>query len=463
MKVAIYCRVSTLEQFKGGHSIEEQQKKLVSFCEINDWEDYEIFVDGGISGKDTERPALQNMLNKLSDIDLVLVYKLDRLTRSVRDLLTLLDTFEANNVSFRSATEVYDTSNAMGRLFVTLVGAMAEWERTTITERTMLGKTSAAEKGYFLAVPPFCYDKVGRQLVPNDKRKVVEYMVELAKSNTSASVIATELNKRSIPSPTGKLWIRRTVIAILRNPTMRGHTFHGDIKKYNTHEAIISEEDYNIIDYNISDRTNVKVHKHNAVFRGKIECKVCGCYYNLNIQRRKRANGDISETKYYMCSECHKNKRHSPTIRADVVEDDFINYIKNENVVIDDYTMPKAAPEKQIDIDKVMKQREKYQKAWSMDLMTDDEFKKLMNETSKVIEEYNKQQNRNIQKEVDTNQIKTINNLVLKIWSKLNDEDKEKLIRENIKNIDCEIIEGSGYGVTRIPNRVKINHIIYNI
>ncbi|MCD8777425.1 recombinase family protein [Mammaliicoccus sciuri] len=463
MKVAIYCRVSTLEQFKGGHSIEEQQKKLISFCEINDWNNYEVFIDGGISGKDTERPALQNLLNNLNNIDLVLVYKLDRLTRSVRDLLSLLDTFEANNVSFRSATEVYDTSNAMGRLFVTLVGAMAEWERTTITERTMLGKTSAAEKGYYLNIPPFCFNKVDRQLVPNDKRKVIDYMVKLAKNNTSASVIASELNKRSIPSPTGKSWTRRSVIALLRNPTLRGHTFHGDIKKYNTHEAIISEDDFKMIDYNISDRTNTKVHKHNAVFRGKIVCKECGNHYNLDVQRRKRANGEISETKYYRCSECHKNKRHSPTVRADILEEDFINFIKYNKLIIDNYEMPKPTEEKQIDIDKVMKQREKYQKAWSMDLMTDDEFKKLMNETSDIIEEYNKQQNVNVQKEVDTNQIKTINNLVLKIWSKLNDKDKEKLIKENIKSIDCDIIEGSGYGVKRIPNRVRINQITYNI
>ncbi len=82
------------------------------------------------------------MLNEIDNFDLVLVYKLDRLTRSVKDLLEILELFENKNVLFRSATEVYDTTSAMGRLFVTLVGAMAEWERTTIQERTAMGRRS---------------------------------------------------------------------------------------------------------------------------------------------------------------------------------------------------------------------------------------------------------------------------------------------------------------------------------
>ena len=121
MNVAIYCRVSTLEQKEHGYSIEEQERKLKSFCEINDWNVADVFVDAGFSGAKRDRPELQRLMNDIKRFDLILVYKLDRLTRNVRDLLDLLEIFEQNNVAFRSATEVYDTSTAMGRLFVTLL------------------------------------------------------------------------------------------------------------------------------------------------------------------------------------------------------------------------------------------------------------------------------------------------------------------------------------------------------
>lgn len=119
MKVAIYTRVSTLEQANEGYSIGEQERKLKQFCDINDWKVFDVYVDAGISGGSLKRPSLQKLLNDIDKFDMVLVYKLDRLTRSVRDLLDLLEIFDQNNVAFRSATEVYDTTNAISLLYLT--------------------------------------------------------------------------------------------------------------------------------------------------------------------------------------------------------------------------------------------------------------------------------------------------------------------------------------------------------
>lgn len=89
MKIAIYTRVSTLEQKEKGYSIDEQERKLRSYCEINDWKVHDVYVDAGYSGAKRSRPALSKLIDNLSKVDLVLVYKLDRLTRNVKDLLDL--------------------------------------------------------------------------------------------------------------------------------------------------------------------------------------------------------------------------------------------------------------------------------------------------------------------------------------------------------------------------------------
>ncbi|HHO1530841.1 TPA: recombinase family protein, partial [Staphylococcus aureus] len=189
-------------------------------------------------------PALQEMLNEIDNFDLVLVYKLDRLTRSVKDLLEILELFENKNVLFRSATEVYDTTSAMGRLFVTLVGAMAEWERTTIQERTAMGRRASARKGLAKTVPPFYYDRVNDKFVPNEYKKVLRFAVEEAKKGTSLREITIKLNNSKYKAPLGKNWHRSVIGNALTSPVARGHLVFGDIFVENTHEAIISEEEY---------------------------------------------------------------------------------------------------------------------------------------------------------------------------------------------------------------------------
>ena len=112
-KVAIYVRVSTTSQVDEGYSIDEQKAKLTSYCDIKDWSIYEIYTDGGFSGSNTERPALEQLIRdaKRKLFDTVLVYKLDRLSRSQKDTLYLIeDVFLENNIEFVSLLENFDTS-----------------------------------------------------------------------------------------------------------------------------------------------------------------------------------------------------------------------------------------------------------------------------------------------------------------------------------------------------------------
>ncbi|WP_313490544.1 recombinase family protein [Exiguobacterium sp.] len=141
-RVSLYIPVSTEEQAAEGYSISWQRERLKAFCVVQNWETIKFYVDEGISGRSTERPALMKMMKDMENglIDVLLVYRLDRLTRSVRDLHNILDFLEKHNCQFRSATEIYDTSTAMGRMFITIVAAIAEWESANLGERERLGQ-----------------------------------------------------------------------------------------------------------------------------------------------------------------------------------------------------------------------------------------------------------------------------------------------------------------------------------
>lgn len=157
MKCVIYVRVSTEEQAKHGFSIAAQIEKLEAYCVSQGWEIVEEpYIDDGYSAKDLNRPYFQAMVERIQQggIDVLLVYKLDRLTRSVPDLHTILAELEQYECKFKSATEVYDTTNAMGRLFITLVAAIAQWERENTAERVRFGMEKKVKLGHWKGGTP---------------------------------------------------------------------------------------------------------------------------------------------------------------------------------------------------------------------------------------------------------------------------------------------------------------------
>ena len=131
-KVAIYVRVSTTKQEEEGYSIDEQKAKLSSYCSIKDWSVYKIYTDGGFSGSNTERPALERLIKDAKErkFDTVLVYKLDRLSRSQKDTLYLIEeVFIKNDIEFLSLQENFDTSTPFGKAMIGLLAVFAQLER----------------------------------------------------------------------------------------------------------------------------------------------------------------------------------------------------------------------------------------------------------------------------------------------------------------------------------------------
>jgi DNA invertase Pin-like site-specific DNA recombinase len=150
-KWAAYARVSTGKQAASGLGLEDQRRKLLAWAEYNG-HDVELFVDAGESGKNTNRPELQRALSAIRrrEFDGLVVVKLDRLSRSVRDLLNLMDEFRhAGGPGFVSCEEALDTTTAMGRFVLVIFGALAQLERELIGERTSAALQVKAARGEY--------------------------------------------------------------------------------------------------------------------------------------------------------------------------------------------------------------------------------------------------------------------------------------------------------------------------
>lgn len=169
--VRCYRRVSTDEQAQTGFSLAFQDEKLRNYIQSQvDWVIASTYTDDGYSAKNTNRPDLQRLLAECQPGDVVLVYRLDRLTRSVRDLDMLLQTFEKRSIYLRSVTESIDTTTANGRLFLRMVIEIAQWERETISERVVDGmQRKIREGGWTGGRPPFGYEAIPSGVVKGRK------------------------------------------------------------------------------------------------------------------------------------------------------------------------------------------------------------------------------------------------------------------------------------------------------
>ena len=149
-KAAIYIRVSTDFQAEEGYSIEAQKEQLTAYCVSKGIKNYDYYIDGGWSGSNIERPEMERLMKDVKDgkISHVIVYKLDRLSRSQKDTLYLIeDLFMPNNVDFVSLTELLDTSTPMGRAMIGILAAFAQLERENIKFRLNSGRQLYIEKG----------------------------------------------------------------------------------------------------------------------------------------------------------------------------------------------------------------------------------------------------------------------------------------------------------------------------
>jgi len=163
MKIAIYIRVSTEDQAKEGYSLVVQREYLEDFAKRDGYDVFKVYCDDGMSAYSTRRPALQQLLTdaKAKRFELVLVHKIDRFSRNLKDLLMLVDELSSYGVAFKSATEPFDTSTSAGKLMFQQLGSFAEFERNRIAERVFPGMIKGVQQGNWQGAryAPFGYSQ----------------------------------------------------------------------------------------------------------------------------------------------------------------------------------------------------------------------------------------------------------------------------------------------------------------
>lgn len=403
LKVGIYIRVSTDEQVTEGFSIQAQRNKLEAYCVSQGWDIIGFYVDEGISAKDTERPELKRMIKHIEQgvIECVLVYRLDRLTRSVLDLYNLLELFKKNNCMFKSATEVYDTTTAMGRMFITLVAALAQWERENLAERVRMGLQEKARQGkWAMSTAPFGYELDSENdtlKIKESEARIVRKLYEMYLNGISARKIAVEFNKKKFTNDSIPLWYDTRVLYILKNPVYKGAMrYNYRVNKENYFEvddsvpAIITKEMYEEAQKVLKTRSQTHPRRATSdfIFSGVARCGGCGS--PLHGKRSQSKRGDkIYRMKSY---QCHKKKIGAckmPNVSENYIENRFLKVLQtwdiSKEIEGEDYSLEKNDTAKQIEqikneLSTIEKRRKKWQYAWANDKINDDDFTQRMEE-----------------------------------------------------------------------------------
>lgn len=332
-KTAIYARVSTDAQREEGYSIDAQKEMAEAFVKSKGIKNFEFYVDGGFSGSNLERPALQKLINdvKSGKIGTVVVYKLDRLSRSQKDTLYLIeDIFNPNNVDFISMNESMDTSTPLGRLMLGILSAFAQLERENIKERTRMGMKERVKSGLWMGggrIPfGYDYDKENGILVPNDDAKNVKKAYQLYLEGYSTAKIARILG----------LKYEKLAYQILKRKSNAGYiTYNGEEYK-GMHEPIISEEVYNKTMEMMERRSDIRRQNSNYLLTGLIICGKCGAkmrYQKWGKDKCKIVCYSKDKSKPHLVKDenCDNPPMEAAELENAVIEDLFLFSLKKEN------------------------------------------------------------------------------------------------------------------------------------
>lgn len=248
-RACVYTRVSTAEQANEGYSIDEQERMCKAAIESKGWQYVTTYSDPGVTGRTMDRPGLQSMICAIeaNEINAVVIYKLDRLSRKQRDTMTIIeDIILKNDVALVSLNETLDTSTPWGRAMIGILSSFNQMESENIQMRTAMGRQAKVEKGgYAGGKPPIGYRVIdGELVVVPDEAEIVRLVFKLRGEGMTLIGIADELNRRGYKTKSGKNFLHSAVQTILNNEqTYRGTYRYGKANTVeNQHEAILTDD-----------------------------------------------------------------------------------------------------------------------------------------------------------------------------------------------------------------------------
>ena len=464
----VYIRVSTEDQAREGFSLGEQEEKLLQLCNFKDLEVYKVYKDAGISAKDTEhRPQFQAMLQDMKEgkINYIIAYKLDRITRSVRDLEELISVLEQYNCFLLCDRDDVNTSTANGRFFVRMLTVLSQLEIEIVSERTKFGLNGAIKSGHIPGQRPFGYKSADdkKMIIDNATRPYVEKIFDMYLEGKSFQQIANYFKENNIYPK--KKWRDTTIQKIIDNKI-----YMGDYEQYkrigkqenlepivymNVVEPIISRAKWEECQRQKERNQRTYTRDRIYTFFQRLKCPDCG-----RIMKCKGSGGTKRKYMYYTCEHCHINFNESHVEKLlknfiyDLLEYDmavkkfFLPILEDKNSKIDTNSIDK-------EIRSLEKQRERIKQAYIKGIVEMDDFKedykliedKLANLESKKLELINLETfnysphellaERDLEREKMI-RLDTLNSLLKSKWNDMDKTEKQEFISKFIDTIEIK-------------------------
>lgn len=305
-KAGIYVRVSTEHQAREGYSLEEQVLKLQDLCKYRDYEIFKIYRDEGISAKDMDhRPQFIEMMEdvKKHNIQVVVSFKLDRLTRSVRDLEKIIEELERHGCALECAMDDINTSSANGRFFVRMLTVLSQLEIERCSERTIFGLVGAIKDGHIPARAPVGFTRIDKKLIPDPLTKpIIERMYDLYLKGNSYQTIANIFNSENVLN---KKWRDCSILKMIANPIYKGDYISNKGKKNeyyyeNVCEPLVSKELWESCQEQKLKNSRNYSRRNDYIFVQKLICPNCN-----TVMACKAPGGKKKKYIYYKCKDCN--------------------------------------------------------------------------------------------------------------------------------------------------------------